>query len=175
MIGFSPACVAVRHHSITRILPAAHGIHHDLGQHGNITGSFDNIMAELTAAIDAFNAAQVPGIIVDLRGNPGGFDSLASFFGGLFYDHVEVYEHASFYDDDAGEFAVLPELSPKVREELKVAAMVEGMKYMNSGGGHNATYLLSPAYADNNLSALATLIGMPFILFLRNRSIARFM
>jgi hypothetical protein len=36
VVGFTPAGVALRHRRIARVLPAAHGIHHDLGQYGNI-------------------------------------------------------------------------------------------------------------------------------------------
>ena len=95
------------------ILPSGYGyirsaILVEVDGNGNISGTYDNTVAELLQAIDAFNAAQVRGIIVDVRDNPGGFDDLAAIFGSMFYDHTEVYEHASFYDDDAGSFVVLP-------------------------------------------------------------------
>lgn len=44
-------------------------------------------------------------------------------------------------------------------------AFIEGAKFLSSGGGH-VIYGLSPGFNDNNLSALATLMCVPFILYL---------
>ncbi len=83
----------------------------ELDGSGNVTGSMGSIVASLNNAVAAFNAAGVTGVIVDIRDNPGGFDALAAVFGGLFYDHTELYEHASFYNDATGQFEVLPQFT----------------------------------------------------------------
>lgn len=44
-------------------------------------------------------------------------------------------------------------------------AMLDGIKFVMSFGGHNI-FGLTPAFSDNNLSALASLICIPFVLFL---------
>jgi carboxyl-terminal processing protease len=83
----------------------------ELDASGNVTGSMDDLVASLHEAVAAFDAAPVSGVIVDIRDNPGGFDALAALFGGLFYDHTELYEQASFYDDATGQFEVVPQLT----------------------------------------------------------------
>ncbi|MGJ8694430.1 MAG: putative O-glycosylation ligase, exosortase A system-associated [Thalassotalea sp.] len=44
-------------------------------------------------------------------------------------------------------------------------AFIEGAKVLSSGGGHNI-FGLTPGFNDNNLSALAALMGIAFLLFL---------
>tara|TARA_R110001583_G_scaffold7158_6_gene35664 strand:- start:11002 stop:12303 length:1302 start_codon:yes stop_codon:yes gene_type:complete len=44
-------------------------------------------------------------------------------------------------------------------------AFIDGAKVLSSGGGHNI-YGITPGFNDNNLSALAALMGIGFILFL---------
>jgi carboxyl-terminal processing protease len=74
---------------------------------GNILPTFYHVYSEIVEAIDFFRAAQVPGVIVDVRDNPGGFDRLAALFGSVFYDHEELYEHASFYNPETGQFEIV--------------------------------------------------------------------
>lgn len=83
----------------------------EFDQYGNVTGGIDRIVAALHDAVAAFNTASVSGVIVDIRDNPGGFDELAAIFGGLFYAHTEVYEHASFYNEATGTFEVVPQFT----------------------------------------------------------------
>lgn len=73
---------------------------------GNILPSYDNIYNTFKEAINTFNIAQVPGMIIDVRDNPGGFDKLAALLSSFFYNHTELYEHASFYNPQTGEFEV---------------------------------------------------------------------
>ena len=74
---------------------------------GNLLPTYDNIYNSIKEAIDNFNTAQLPGVIVDIRDNPGGFDKLAALFGSFFYDHTELYEHASFYNPETGQFEII--------------------------------------------------------------------
>jgi len=78
---------------------------------GNLIGTYENIYHSIKEAIDAFNTAQVPGVIVDIRDNPGGFDRLAALFGSFFYDHTELYEQASFYNPETGQFEIIESFS----------------------------------------------------------------
>jgi carboxyl-terminal processing protease len=74
---------------------------------GNLLPTYNTIYNSIKEAIDHFNTAQVPGVIIDVRDNPGGFDRLAALFGSFFYDHTELYEHASFYNPQSGQFEVI--------------------------------------------------------------------
>jgi carboxyl-terminal processing protease len=80
----------------------------EFDEYGNITGNYAGIVDSIRSAVDTFNARAVKGVVVDIRDNPGGYDQLAAIFGGFFYDHTEVYEHASFYDTTANQFEILP-------------------------------------------------------------------
>ena len=48
---------------------------------------------------------------------------------------------------------------------LSFKAFIEGAKVLSSGGGHNI-WGLTPGFNDNNLSALAALMSIPFVLYL---------
>lgn len=49
-------------------------------------------------AIKAFVDANVPGVIIDLRGNHGGDDFMASKYAGFFYETPAFYEYQNFYN-----------------------------------------------------------------------------
>jgi carboxyl-terminal processing protease len=74
---------------------------------GRLLSTYNNVSSSLRKAIDHFNTAKVPGVIIDVRDNPGGFDKLAALFGSFFYDHTELYEHASFYNPQSRRFEVV--------------------------------------------------------------------
>jgi carboxyl-terminal processing protease len=74
---------------------------------GNVLPTYNNIYNTFKEAISTFNTAQVPGVIIDVRDNPGGFDRLAALLGSFFYDHPDLYEYASFYNPQAEEFEVI--------------------------------------------------------------------
>ncbi len=83
------------------------GILVEFDSQGNLLPTYDNIYNSIKEAIDNFSTTQVPGVIVDIRDNPGGFDRLAALFGSFFYDHTELYEHASFYNPEIGQFDIV--------------------------------------------------------------------
>lgn len=56
------------------------------------------------AAIASFVAADVPGVILDLRGNYGGSDELAADMCGFFYSAPAFYEETEYYDKRDGRF-----------------------------------------------------------------------
>jgi len=72
-----------------RILPSGYGylknrILVEMDMQGNIMPAYNNIYNSIKEAIDYFNVAHVPGVIIDIRDNPGGYDKLAALFGSFF-------------------------------------------------------------------------------------------
>ncbi|MBW1783161.1 MAG: hypothetical protein JRL30_20765 [Deltaproteobacteria bacterium] len=63
-----------------------------------------NVYAKFEEAIRAFVASNVPGIVVDLRGNQGGSDQTAADLSGFFYNTWRHYENQSLYNARTGEF-----------------------------------------------------------------------
>jgi carboxyl-terminal processing protease len=55
-------------------------------------------------AMNAFVAAGVTGIVIDVRGNIGGADKLVPLMMGYFVDRPVFYEHATLYSDVTGRF-----------------------------------------------------------------------
>lgn len=93
------------------ILPSGYGyiksrILVEFDSKGNILPTYDNIYNTFKEAVNSFNISQVPGVILDVRDNPGGFDKLAALISSFFYDHTELYEHASFYNPKTEEFRI---------------------------------------------------------------------
>jgi carboxyl-terminal processing protease len=88
-----------------RILPEGYGyvlvrMEHDLSNPGYPT----RIFQKFQEAITYFVTANVPGIIVDLRGNYGGSDVLAADLCGFFYAAPSFYEYQEYYDKRNGQF-----------------------------------------------------------------------
>jgi len=59
-------------------------------------------------AIASFIDAGVPAIIIDVRSNGGGLDSLVPQIVGHFYDQPGFYEHVSFYNAESDQFEIDP-------------------------------------------------------------------
>jgi carboxyl-terminal processing protease len=57
-------------------------------------------------AVDGFIAAGVRGIILDIRGNAGGYDSMPPVFMAAFYDRRSLYEYQSYIDPQTGLFHI---------------------------------------------------------------------
>lgn len=98
------------------ILPSGYGyiksrILVEFDSQGNVLPTYDNIYNTFKEAINTFNTAHVPGVIIDVRDNPGGFDKLAALIGSFFYKQTDLYEHASFYNPQSGEFEVIGSFS----------------------------------------------------------------
>ncbi len=55
-------------------------------------------------ALQFFSEQNVPGIIVDLRGNAGGEDTMAAEFSGYFYSETTLYEYIVNYNALSGNF-----------------------------------------------------------------------
>ncbi|NCD33067.1 MAG: alpha/beta fold hydrolase [Spartobacteria bacterium] len=64
------------------------------------------VLSNMTGAISAFAASNVPGVIVDVRGNLGGDDELAAALCGFFYRTNAFYERQSYYNTLDGTFTV---------------------------------------------------------------------
>ncbi len=57
-------------------------------------------------AIDSFIAANASGIVVDVRGNLGGSDSMVAQFMSSFYEKQTVYEYQNWYNAVSGKFEI---------------------------------------------------------------------
>ena len=57
-------------------------------------------------AVDEFIAAGVRGVIIDIRGNAGGYDSMPPAFMASFYDRRSLYEYQSYIDPQTGLFQI---------------------------------------------------------------------
>lgn len=65
------------------------------------------LSAKLKEAMEFLTEQNVPGIVVDLRGNSGGSDDLAAEFAGYFYSETTFYEYQSYYNTVTGEFEII--------------------------------------------------------------------
>lgn len=59
---------------------------------------------EFLTMIAEMQTENVPGLIIDLRGNHGGADEMAATVCGMFTDNEYVYERTSYYDENTGTF-----------------------------------------------------------------------
>jgi carboxyl-terminal processing protease len=89
-----------------RILPEGYAyirvrMEHDIA---NPQGYPMRIYQQFQQAIISFVAANVPGVIVDLRGNFGGSDDLSADLCGFFYAAPSFYEYQEYYDKRTGQF-----------------------------------------------------------------------
>lgn len=85
-----------------RILPSGHG-------YVKVTNEpdppeYEAVLADFGKAIENFVNQQVPGVIVDLRGNLGGNDQLAADLAGFFYKEKTFYETWTQYNAQTGNF-----------------------------------------------------------------------
>jgi carboxyl-terminal processing protease len=70
----------------------------------DLSASPADIWDKFQSAVDGFNRAGVPGLIVDIRGNHGGFDDLAADICGFFTQAPTVYEVTEWFDKRSGAF-----------------------------------------------------------------------
>ena len=68
--------------------------------------STEAALSNMTGAVSLFATSNVPGVIVDVRGNLGGDDSLAAALCGYFYRTNVFYERQSYYNMLDGTFTV---------------------------------------------------------------------
>jgi carboxyl-terminal processing protease len=62
---------------------------------------------QFTEMIEDFEASNVQGLIIDLRGNMGGADIMAAAFLGSFYDTKTFYEYMSWYNQTTGKMEIV--------------------------------------------------------------------
>jgi len=88
-------------------------------------------------AIRLFNKNNVPGVIVDIRGNGGGADPLTAELCGYFFDKPSFYEYETHYNPKTGRFPIADELwiKPKtIRFTGNVIALVNLMTASSAEG-----------------------------------------
>lgn len=69
---------------------------------------------QLDRTMNVLLAANVTGLVVDLRGNPGGQDEWAALIGGYFHARSRLYEQVAAYDIRRRELVRIPELTLSV-------------------------------------------------------------
>ena len=80
-------------------------------------------------AMESFMEKNVPGIIVDLRGNAGGDDAMAAKFSGYFYSDTTVYEYVTHYDVVSGKFEFVDAESDGIIREIPVSIQPQMPNY----------------------------------------------
>ncbi len=69
-------------------------------------GDTDDTLSAMTEAVRLFATSSVPGVVVDVRGNLGGDDSLGAALCGYFYRTNAFYERQNWYNMLDGTFTV---------------------------------------------------------------------
>ncbi len=85
-----------------RILPSGHG-YVKVSEEPD-PPEYETVLADFGRAVQAFVDEQVPGVVVDLRGNLGGNDQLAADLAGFFHKEKTFYETWTRYNADSGNF-----------------------------------------------------------------------
>ena len=80
--------------SISGFMPTLGGLH--LGK-------------QMDQAISSFIEEDVPGIIIDVRGNGGGIDALVPQLMSHFFDVPDFYEHIAYFDSASSQFKINPD------------------------------------------------------------------
>ena len=73
------------------------------------TGTAPSTLGLFKSALAEFNKLKVRGLILDIRNNVGGLDSMSAEILGLFSREKALYEYASFYNSATGTFQILPD------------------------------------------------------------------
>jgi carboxyl-terminal processing protease len=103
------------------------------------TGETPSTLELLRVAVQEANDQRCTGLILDLRGNIGGYDSMAADILGSFYSQKTFYEYQESYNYVLGKHEVLPEdvvyIEPaQQRFDGQIIALIN-TKCMSSGEG----------------------------------------
>jgi carboxyl-terminal processing protease len=94
---------------------------------------------DVARALERFRAANVPGLVLDVRGNIGGQDSMIARLAAFFQRRERLYEMAAVYDPETQRFLAHPETAVRLvprepRWEGKVAVLIDAGT-LSSGEG----------------------------------------
>ncbi len=67
------------------------------------------IYRDFRIAIMTLNDQEVPGLILDIRANTGGFDDLSAALSGFFYSDTVLYEYQTYFNLNTGTIDVMPD------------------------------------------------------------------
>jgi len=70
-------------------------------------------------AIHQFRDRQVPGVILDIRGNGGGVGGVPPVLSSFFYTEVDHYKYVAIYNPDSGEFEIDPAETKLILNEFE--------------------------------------------------------
>jgi carboxyl-terminal processing protease len=108
LVEFAPLPTAADEQAIisAKVLPSGYGYIRltVLADLNNLQNYPDFIRTKFLSAINQFQQAGVPGLVLDIRGNHGGYDSLAAALCGAFYRTTAFYESTAIYDKRDGYF-----------------------------------------------------------------------
>jgi carboxyl-terminal processing protease len=130
---FQPSQTPIR----SKILPSGHG-YIKIDAEFSTRSGYDP-EAAMRQAVEEFKARQVPGVILDVRGNGGGADDWVPKIVGFFFSEPSHYEYRAYYTQGIDQYVVLPPLTLSI-EPLKphyagpVIVLVDS-ETMSSGEG----------------------------------------
>ncbi len=93
--------------------------------------------SKMEDAINLFNKHNVPGVIIDVRGNGGGDEYLTAKLCGYFYNKASFYEYETYYKPETGNFPICNEIWIKpqhVKYTGNVIALVNLVTYSAAEG-----------------------------------------
>jgi carboxyl-terminal processing protease len=106
---FQPSKTPIR----SKILPSGHGYIKIDAEYSTRDGYDPE--AVMRQAVEEFNTKQVPGVILDVRGNGGGADDWVPKIVGFFFSEPSHYEYRAYYAEGIDQFVVLPPLALSIQ------------------------------------------------------------
>ncbi len=108
LLNFAPAPTPEDESAIlySKILPSGYGYIRltAMADLNNLQEYPDFIRIRFLQILDGFNQAGVPGLVFDIRGNHGGFDSMAADLCGTFSNTPSFFEMTEFFDKRTNSF-----------------------------------------------------------------------
>jgi len=81
----------------------------------------EEVAMPFRSAIEEFADSDVPGVILDIRGNHGGSEELLATLSGFFYEATVFQERPAYYNAASGQFDIFPEDEEGIHVEPQAA------------------------------------------------------
>ena len=112
--------------------PSGYGYIKLTSVYGDSTGII-KLYTDFRDAIVSFIDGNVPGLILDLRSNYGGFDAIAAALSGFFYNEKAFYERQAWYNPESDTLEIvpvpIPHFNPTTLEFQIIPACPDGVIY----------------------------------------------
>ncbi len=82
-------------------------------------GKTPSTLGLFRAALTEFNKAKLKGLIVDIRNNVGGFDSMAADMLASFYQEEVLYEYVKYFNPNTGSWEYYRNVDPAGKKPIK--------------------------------------------------------